>query len=84
MMERMIHVTNEVNMENFELTEETDVKLTKDGNIVDTLHHIGIVFTPTTQCKIEKIDPQQLTIKKEMVLFPISLKYQVDDSSGEL
>ena len=77
MTERMIHVTQEVNMEDYELTEEADVQLTKDGNIVDTLHHIGIVFTPTTlqQCKIQKIDPRQLTIKKEMVSFPISLKF---------
>ena len=77
MMERMIHLTQEVNMEDFKPTENADVQLTKDDDIVDTLHHIGIVFTPTTlqQYKIEKIDPRQLTIRKEMVSFPITIKF---------
>ena len=44
-MERMSHVTQQVNIEEFNPKEYADIHFNKNINIVDTLHHIGdIVF----------------------------------------
>ena len=83
MMERISHVTEQVNIEDFNPKEKADVHFDKDENIIDTLHHIGdiVFFSPTVlqQCKIKKIDRQQITMKNKTVSFPLSIQFS--DSS---
>ena len=83
MIEHMSHVTEQVNIEEFNPREKADVQLKKDSNIVDTLHHIGdiVFFSPTVlqQCKVKKIDRQHITTIKKTVSFPLSIQFS--DSS---
>ena len=82
-MDCISHVTEQVNIEDFNPKEKADVHFDKDENIIDTLHHIGdiVFFSPTVlqQCKIKKIDRQQITMKNKTVSFPLSIQFS--DSS---
>ena len=79
MMEHMSHVTEQVNIEEFNPREKADVHFKKDSNIVDTLHHIGDImfFSPTVlqQCKVKKIDCQHITMNNKTVSFPLSIQF---------
>ena len=83
MMDRMSHVTEQVIIEDFNPKEKANLHFNKDNNIVDTLHHIGdiVFFSPTVlqQCKIKKIDRQQITTTEKTILFPLSIQFS--DSS---
>ena len=83
MMDRMSHVTEQVNIVEFNPKEKANLHLKKDNNIVDTLHHIGdiVFFSPTVlqQCKVKKIDRQHVTTIKKTVSFPLSIQFS--DSS---
>ena len=83
MMERMSHMTEQVNIEEFNPREKANLHFKKDSNIVDTLHHIGdiVFFSPTVlqKCKVKKIDHQQVTTIKKTVSFPLSIQFS--DSS---
>ena len=83
MMERMSHVTEQVNIEQFDPREKVNLHFKRDSNIVDTLHHIGdiVFFSPTVlqQCKVKKIDRQHVTTIKKTVSFPLSIQFS--DSS---
>ena len=77
MMKRMNQVNH--NIEELNTKEKADVHFIKDRKIVDTLHHIGdlVFFSPNVlqQCKVKKIDFQDITINKETVLFPLSIQF---------
>ena len=79
MMDHMSHVTQQVNIEEFNPREKDNVYFIKDSNIVDTLHHIGdiVFFSPTVlqQCKVKKIDQQHITMNNKTVLFPLSIQF---------
>ena len=79
MMERMSHVTQQVNIEEFNPKEKANLHFKKDSNIVDTLHHIGdiICLSPTVlqQCKIKNIDHQHITVNNKTVSFPLSIQF---------
>ena len=79
MMERVSHVTEQVNIEEFNPREKVDVYFKKDSNIVDTLCHIGdiVFFSPTVlqQCKVKKIDCQHITMNNKTVSFPLSIQF---------
>ena len=83
MMECMSHVTQQVNIEEFNPREKANLHFKKDSNIVDTLHHIGdiVFFSPTVlqQCKVKKIDCQHITMNNKTVSFPLSIQFS--DSS---
>ena len=83
MMERMSHVIEQVNIEEFNPREKADLHFNKDSNIVDTLHHIGdiVFFSPTVlqQCKVKKIDCRHIKTTKKTVSFPLSIHFS--DSS---
>ena len=79
MMEHVSHLTEQVNIEEFNPREKADVYFKKDSNIVDTLHHIGdiVFFSPTVlqQCKVNKIDHQHITMNNKTVSFPLSIQF---------
>ena len=79
MMEHMSHVTQLVNIEEFKPREKADVHFKRNGNIVNTLCHIGdIVFFSSTvldQCKVKKIDRQHITMNNKTVSFPLSIQF---------
>ena len=79
MMEHMSHVTEQVNIEEFNPREKANLYFKKDSNIVDTLHHIGdiVFFSPTVlqQCKVKKIDCQHITMNNKTVSFPLSIQF---------
>ena len=81
MMERMSHVTQQVNIEEFSPREKADISFIKDNNI-DTLRHLGdvVFYSPTVlqQCKVKKIEHDHITITNKMVSFPLCI--QVSDS----
>ena len=83
MMDHISHVTEQVIIEDFNPREKANLHFNKDNNIVDTLHHIGdiVFFSPTVleQCKIKKIDRQQIMTIKSKVSFPLSIQFS--DSS---
>ena len=83
MMERMSHVTQQVNIEEFNPREKANVYFKKDSKIANRLHHIGdiVFFSPTVlqQCKVKKIDRQHITTIKKTVSFPLSIQFS--DSS---
>ena len=83
MMERISHVTEQVNIEEFNPREKANLHFKKDSNIFDTLDHIGdiVFFSPTVlqQCKVKKIDRQHITTIKKTVSFPLSIQFS--DSS---
>ena len=83
MMERMSHVTQQVNIEEFNPRENADIHFNKAINIVDTLHHIGdiVFFSPAVlqECKVKKIDRHDITITDKTVSFPLSIQFS--DSS---
>ena len=49
MMEYMSHVTQQVNIEEFNPRDKANLHLKKDSNIFNALHHIGdiVLFSPT-------------------------------------
>ena len=73
MMERVSHVTKEINVEENDPIEKADIQLIKNDKIS---YHIGnIVCTiAVQQCKVKKINRQQITCEKEKVSFPLSLE----------
>ena len=83
MMKRMSHVTQQVNIEEFESKEKANLHFKKDSNIIDTLRHIGdiVFFSPTVlqKCKIKKIDRQHITMNNKTVSFSLSIQFS--DSS---
>ena len=83
MMERMSHVIEQVNIEEFNPRKKANLHFKKDSKIVDTLHHIGdiVFFSPTVlqQCKVKKIDHQHITTIKKTASFPLSIQFS--DSS---
>ena len=83
MMERIGHVTEQVNIKDFNPREKANVHFKKNNNIVDTLHHIGdiVFFSPTVlkQCKVNNINCQHVTTIKKTVSFPLSIQFS--DSS---
>ena len=83
MMERMVHMTQQVSIQEFNLREKANLHFNKDSNIVDTLHHIGdiICLSPTViqQCKVKNIDRQLITMNNKSVSFPLSIQF--NDSS---
>ena len=83
MMERIGHVTEQVNIKDFNPREKANVHFKKNNNIVDTLHHIGdiVFFSPTVlqQCKVKNINCQHVTTIKKTVSFPLSIQFS--DSS---
>ena len=83
MIDRMSHVTQQVIIEEFNPREKANLHFKKDSNIVNTLHHIGdiVFFSPTVlqQCKVKKIDHQQITTIKKTLSFPLSIQFS--DSS---
>ena len=48
-MEYMSHVTQQVNIEEFNPRDKANLHLKKDSNIFNALHHIGdiVLFSPT-------------------------------------
>ena len=83
MMERMNHVTQQVNIEEINPREKADVHFMKDSKIVDTLHHLGdiIFFSPniSQQCKVKEISQHCVTTNSKTVSFPLSIQFS--DSS---
>ena len=83
MMEHMSHVTQIVNIEEFNFKEKADLHFKKDSNIIDTLRHIGdVVFFSSTvlqKSKVKKIDRQHITMNNKTVSFPLSIQFS--DSS---
>ena len=83
MMEHISHVTEQVNIEEFNPREKANLHFKKDSNIVDTLHHIGdiVFFSPSVlqKCKIKKIDRQLIMTIKSKISFPLSIQFS--DSS---
>ena len=79
MMKHMSHVTQQVNIEEFNPREKANLHFKRDSNIVDTLHHIGdiICLSPTVlqQCKIKNIDHQRITMNNKTVSFPLSIQF---------
>ena len=72
MMERMSHVTKEINVEEYNPIEKANIQLIKNNKI--ELNCIGdIVFLE--QCIVKKINRHQITCKKEAVSFPLSLEF---------
>ena len=75
MMERMSHVTKEINVEEYNPIEKADIQLIKNNKMELSIGNI--VYTPALQlqqCKIKKIDRHQITCEKGRVSFPLSLE----------
>ena len=73
MMERMSHVTKEINVEEYNPIEKADIQLIKNNKMELSIG--DIVYTTTLQqCKVKKIDHCQITCEKERVSFPLSLE----------
>ena len=72
MMERMSHVTKEINVEEYNPIEKADVQLIKNNKMKLSIG--DIVYTLLQQCKVKKIDHHQITCEKERVSFPLSLE----------
>ena len=71
MMERMSHVTKQINAEKYNPIEKADVQLIKNNK---QKLHIGNISYTTTALKVKKINRHQITCKKERVSFPLSLE----------
>ena len=78
MMERMSHVTKEINAEEYNPIEKADVQLIKNNKQKLSIGNISYT-TALQQCKVKKIDRCQITCEKERVSFPLSL--ELADSS---
>ena len=73
MMERMNHVTKEINVEKYNPIEKADIQLIKNNKMELSIG--DIVYTSLLQCKVKKIDRHQITCEKEVrVSFPLSLE----------
>ena len=83
MIEHISHVIQQVNIEEFNPREKSDVHFNKDNNIVDTLYHIGdiVFFSPTIsqQYKVKEISQHCITTNNKTVSFPLSIQFS--DSS---
>ena len=79
MTEHMSHVTEQVNIEEFNPREKANLFFKKDSNIVDTVHHIGdiVCLSPTVlqRCQVKKIDHQQINMNNKTVSFPLSIQF---------
>ena len=75
MMERMSHVTEEINVEEYNPIEKADVQLIKKELSIGDISYT----TALQQCRVKKINHNQITCKKERVSFPLSL--ELPDSS---
>ena len=82
MIEHMSHVVQQVNIEDLNPREQTDVRFEKNSNFVDTLCNIGdIVFSSPIalqQCKV-KVNLRCISMNDKMVSFPFSIQFS--DSS---
>ena len=75
MMERMSHVTKEINVEEYNPIEKADIQLIKNNKMELNIGDIVLFLTNALeQCKVKKIDRCQITCEKERVSFPLSLK----------
>ena len=72
MMERMSHVTKEINAEEYNPIEKADMQLIKNNKMELSIGNI--VYTSLQQCKVKKIDHHQITCEKERVSFPLSVE----------
>ena len=75
MMERMSHVTKEINVEEYNPIEKADIQLIKNNKMELSIGNISY----TTALKVKKINRNQITCEKERVSFPLSL--ELPDSS---
>ena len=79
MIEHMSHVTQQVNIEEFNPREKANVYFKKDSNIIDTLSHIGDIICLSSsvlqQCIVKKIDCQHIIMNKKSVSFPLSIQF---------
>ena len=74
MMERMSHVTKEINdAEEYNPIEKADVQLIKNNKRKLSIGNISYT-TALQQCKVKKINRHQITCEKERVSFPLSLE----------
>ena len=73
MMERMSHVTKDINVEEYNPIEKADIQLIKNNKMELSIGNI-VYTTALQQCKVKKIDRHQITCKKERVSFPLSLE----------
>ena len=73
MMERMSHVTKEINAEEYNPIEKADIQLIKNNKMELSIGDI-VYTTVLQQCKVKKIDRSQITCEKERVSFPLSLE----------
>ena len=78
-IERMSHLTEQVNMEDLTPSEKANLHFNKNVDIMTTLHHIGdvICLSPTVlqQCKVKKIDRQHITTIDKTASFPLSVQF---------
>ena len=75
MMERMSHVTKDINVDEYNPIEKADIQLIKNNKMELTIG--DIVYATSTalqQCKVKKIDLCQIICEKERVSFPLSLE----------
>ena len=75
MMERMNGVMEEINVEDYNLIEKSDVRFIKNKKI--ELHHIGDVSYTTSgllQFKVKKINSHQVTLENDSFSFPLSIE----------
>ena len=73
MMERMSHVTKEINVEEYNPIEKADIQLIKNNKMELSIGNI-VYTTALQQYKVMKIDHRQITCEKERVSFPLSLE----------
>ena len=73
MMERMSHVTKEINVEVYNPIEKADIQLIKNNKMKLSIGNI-VYTTALQQCKVKKIDRHQITCEKGRVSFPLSLE----------
>ena len=73
MMEHMSHVTNKINVEEYNPIEKADIQLIKNNKMELSIGYI-VCITALQQCKVKKINHHQITCEKKRVSFPLSLE----------
>ena len=74
MMERMSHVTKDINVEEYNPIEKAEyVQLIKNNRMKLSIGDISYT-TALQQCRVKKINHHQITCEKERVSFPLSLE----------
>ena len=71
-MERISHVTKEINVEEYNPIEKADIQLIKKNKMELSIGDI-VYISSLQQCKI-KVNRHQITCEKERVSFPLSLE----------